>query len=247
LVYASWGCGTCRFCDDGEEQLCDGVGEAGWAHDGGYAEYVLVPSARYLLPLGDLDPVHAAPLADAGVTPYRAVRRIRGWLEKGERAVVIGVGALGQFAIQYLRLLAGAQVVAVDLDERKRERSLELGAWVACSPEDAHTYGRARAVLDVVGSDGSLAIAAQLVEPAGIVVQIGEAGGRLPFGHGAFPAEAHLTTASWASRADLETVIQLAQRGEITWETETLPLAGVNQALKRVSRGGVLGRLVVTP
>ena len=57
----------------GEEQRCELSEAPGFQRDGGYAEQVLVPSARYLVPLRDLDPVEAAPLADAGVTPYRAV------------------------------------------------------------------------------------------------------------------------------------------------------------------------------
>jgi propanol-preferring alcohol dehydrogenase len=247
LVYAPWGCGSCEFCGEGEEQLCEDVGEAGWVRDGGYEEYLIVPSPRYLLPLGDLDPVRAAPLADAGVTPYRAVRRARDWLREGGRAVVIGCGGLGQFAVQYLRLMTAAAVAVVDTTEAKRARALELGADQAASPEDADRLGRARAVFDVVGSDESLALAARLVERAGIVVQIGEAGGRFPFGHSVFPAEAHLTTAYWGSLTDLEKVVHLALDGELTWHVETMPLERVNDALHRVRRGDVLGRLVLTP
>ncbi|MDR7403610.1 MAG: alcohol dehydrogenase catalytic domain-containing protein, partial [Armatimonadota bacterium] len=69
LVYASWGCGRCQWCRQGDEQLCPDGLDAGWTADGGYAEWMVVPSRRYLIPLGDLDPVRAAPLADAGVTP----------------------------------------------------------------------------------------------------------------------------------------------------------------------------------
>ena len=80
LVYASWGDGTCEWCRQGLEQLCPGAAEPGWVVDGGFADYVLVPDRRFLLPLDGLDPVKAAPLADAGVTPYRAVQRIpRPW------------------------------------------------------------------------------------------------------------------------------------------------------------------------
>ncbi len=227
LVYPCWGCGTCELCRRGEEQLCEQAAEAGWVRDGGYAELVLVPSRRYLLPLEGLDPVRAAPLADAGVTPYRAVRRVRGWLTRGETAVVIGVGGLGQFAVQYLKLLTDARVIALDIDERKRAWALELGADEAISPEQVGELGRARAVLDVVGSDQTLALAAAIVEPMGIVVQIGESGGRLPFGHSTVPAEAHFTTAAWASITDLEAVLQHAKRGEIAWRVETLPLVEI--------------------
>ncbi len=83
LVYGGWGCGACRECARGEEQRCELSEAPGFQRDGGYAEQVLVPSARYLVPLRDLDPVEAAPLADAGVTPYRAVLRATPWLAAG--------------------------------------------------------------------------------------------------------------------------------------------------------------------
>jgi len=245
LVYASWGCGECRLCRRGEEQLCPGAQEAGWLRDGGYAEYVLVPSRRYLLPLEGLDPVLAAPLADAGVTPYRAVRRMAPWLEADARVVVIGIGGLGQFALQYLRLLTKARIVAVDRDPRKLGRALELGAAEALEPEDVQ--GEARAVLDLVGSDETLALAGRLVARGGIVVQVGEAGGYIATGFGRFPHEATFTTSVWGTLEELCDVIELARRGQISWEVETLPLPAVNQALERLRRGDVGGRLVLTP
>jgi propanol-preferring alcohol dehydrogenase len=105
LVYGGWGCGACRQCASGQAQRCELGKSPGFQRDGGYAEYVLVPEARHLVQLGDLAPDHAAPLADAGVTPYRAVSRAAAWLTPGARALLIGLGGLGQFAIQYLRRL----------------------------------------------------------------------------------------------------------------------------------------------
>lgn len=75
LVYPCWSDGTCEYCRRGLQQLCPAAAEPGWAVDGGFAEQLLVPHPRFLLPLGGLDPVRAAPLADAGVTSYRAVSR----------------------------------------------------------------------------------------------------------------------------------------------------------------------------
>lgn len=245
LVYASWGCGSCAFCRAGQEQLCPRAAEAGWGRDGGYAEYVLVPSPRYLLPLEGLSPARAAPLADAGLTPYRAVQRVRSWLPDGATAVVLGAGGLGQFAIRYLRLLTRARVVAVDLSEPKLERARRLGADEALPP--AGLAGPVEVVLDFVGTNESLSLAARSVARAGIVVQVGEAGGCVPFGMGLVPHEAHFTTSIWGSRSELTAVLELARSGELDWHVETLALAEVNEALERVRRGDVLGRLVVTP
>ena len=245
LVYASWGCGACRFCRGGDEQLCPRGETAGFGRDGGYAELVLVPARRFLFPLEGLDPVGAAPLADAGLTPYRAVRRIRERLRRGTTALVLGVGGLGQFAVQYLKLLTDARVVAVDVAERKRERALELGADEARPPGEVDV--EADAVVDFVGSDESLALAATAVAQQGIVVQVGAAGGRLAFGLGAVPYEAHFTTSVMGSRDDLVAVLAHARRGEMDWSVETLPLERANESLERLRRGDVLGRLVLTP
>ena len=245
LVYASWGCGECDLCRVGEEQLCPRATEAGWVRDGGYAELVRVPSEKYLFPLGGLDAVHAAPLADAGITPYRAVRRVSAYIGRGSVAVVIGCGGLGQFAVQYLKLLTAATVIAVDPAALKRERALALGA------DEAITAGElerpAEVVLDFVGSDETLALAAQAVKPKGVVVQIGEAAGTLAFALGRVPHEAAFTTSIWGSLDDMLAVVELATRGELKWEVETLSLDRANEALDRVRRGDVAGRLVLTP
>jgi propanol-preferring alcohol dehydrogenase len=245
LVYASWGCRTCALCQRGEEQLCPRATEPGWVRDGGYAEYVVVPSRRYLLPLGDLDPVRAAPLADAGLTPYRAVRRIRQWLLPGSTAIVIGAGGLGQFAVQYLKLLTEARVIAVDPSEPKRRRAEELGANETASPGDQ--LPPARVVLDFVGSDETLRLAAGVVERTGILVQIGEGIGCLPFGFGLVPHEVHITNSVWGSLTELASVLEHANRGEVNWHVDTLGLDQANEALDRLRRGEVAGRLVLVP
>lgn len=96
----------------------------GLGRDGGMAEYVAVP-ARHLVPLGDADPVNAAPLADAGLTPYHAIKLALPKLAGGGRyALVIGLGGMGQIAVQILKAMTGATVLATDTkDERCRRLS----------------------------------------------------------------------------------------------------------------------------
>ncbi|MDR5710113.1 MAG: alcohol dehydrogenase catalytic domain-containing protein [Armatimonadota bacterium] len=243
LVYASWGCGRCAFCGQGEEQLCPEGEQAGWTRDGGYAEWLRVPSARYLVPLGGLDPVRAAPLADAGLTPYRAVRRALPWLREGATALVVGAGGLGQFAVQYLKLLSLARVVAVERDRRKFPWVLELGADRVVRPTEE--VPPARAVFDFVGSSASLRLGLKVLEPGGILVQVGAAGGHVPFGFDRVPPEVHLTNSVWGSLGELHEVVELAQSGKLRWHVETLPLERANEALDRLRGGRVLGRLVL--
>ena len=178
--------------------MCPDGREAGLFQDGGYAEYVRVPARRYLYPIGDLDPVQAAPLACGGLTPYRAVKHARSWLGDGSRALVLGAGGLGQFGIQYLRLLTDATVHVGDPSPQKCERALVLGAEEAAAPEELD--GPYTAVLDFVASADSLAHAARLVDRQGVAIAIGLFGGRIPFGLGAVPHEAHFLSSIWGSQ-----------------------------------------------
>src|SRR5215510_10317258 len=82
----------------------------GIGYDGGHAPYVIVPQARFLVRIGDLDPVTAAPLTDAGITTYSAIKPALPHIWPGSTAVVIGVGGLGLYAVQFLRQLTGARV-----------------------------------------------------------------------------------------------------------------------------------------
>jgi propanol-preferring alcohol dehydrogenase len=246
LILGAWGCGKCSRCAAGEEQLCRDCVNPGFEVDGGFAECIVVPDAGRLVSLGDIDPMAGAPLADAGLTPYRAARRARPWLEPRARAVVIGAGGLGQFAIQYVRLFApDARISVVETSASKRERSLVLGADDAVAPEELD--GSADVVFDFVGTDDSLELAARTVRPAGALMLVGEAGGRIAYSASSLPPETTLTTSFLGTREELEEVVSLASSGRITWEIEPLPLDRAPEALARLRAGDVSGRLVLVP
>jgi propanol-preferring alcohol dehydrogenase len=216
---------------------------------------MLVPHPRHLVGLGSLDPVRAGPLADAGVTPYRAVRRAQPWLATASRVLLIGCGALGQFALQYLRLpRAGRDLrIAVrELDPAKLETAAELGADVGMLEGDPQMTrealgGPADVVLDMVGGDETLAHAAATVAPNGVVLLIGEAGGKLSLGLDQPALESWFSTVVWGSRDDLRAVVRLASRDRVRWTVETVPLADAAAAHERVRGGQVDGRLVLVP
>ena len=245
LVHQSWGCGRCAICRRGDEQLCPDVAEAGFERPGGYAEKVLVPSAKYLIPLDGLAPERAAPLTDAGSTAYRAVRRAAAFLPPGGRAVLIGVGALGQFGVQFLRLLTDAEVIAVDVSDAKLARAAELGAHRTVRAEQL--AGPVDVVLDFVCESDTLALAARLVQPGGLIMRIGSGDGWLRFGRGVVPPEVTFTSARGGSLADVRAVLAHARRGELRWDVETIALDEVNDGLERLRRGEVTGRLVLIP
>jgi propanol-preferring alcohol dehydrogenase len=252
LVFGGWGCGACRQCAQGDGQRCE-IGMApGFQRDGGYAEYVIVPEARYLVPLGDLAPDHAAPLADAGVTPFRAVSRAAAWLTPGARILLIGLGGLGQFGIQYLRRLPDLTVAVRELDPDKLTIAAELGADLGLLAGDESLValglgGAADVVFDFVGSDDTLEYAVRNVAPGGLVSLVGEAGGRFEFGFDTIPVEVSMTTTAWGSLDDLREVVRQARRGRLRWSVERMPLRKARSAHDRLLAGKVAGRIVLVP
>ncbi len=259
VLYGPWGCGACRACRLGRENYCERAAEipamgGGLGRDGGMAEYMLVPSARFLIPIGDLDPAIAAPLADAGLTPYHAIAKSRHLLHPGASAVVIGIGGLGQMAIQLLRATTGVRIVAVDTDERKLEVARKLGADVAIQPgpdgADAirkATGGGAEVVLDVVGAEATLALGAKSLRAEGRLVILGLALGVLPVSFFTLPMGAEVASSYWGTVPELMELVALARAGKVTLDVERFPLAKAADAYARLRRGEIRGRAVIIP
>ena len=259
IVYGPRGCGRCRRCSLGEEHLCERRdlrhGTAtGLGRDGGLAEYVALP-ARLTVPIGDLDLVASAPLTDAGLTPYHAVKRALRDLPPGSSAVVIGVGGLGHVAVQLLKALSGCRIVAIDRRAEALEMADRGGADVTL-PADGltaqdvrHAAGDrgAALVVDCVGAEPTLELAAATVAPGGHVAVIGVGGGTLPFRFGAFPYETTAVFSNWGTRAELAEVVELARAGVIRMEVERTSLEDVPAAYERLEAGAVRGRVVAVP
>jgi propanol-preferring alcohol dehydrogenase len=258
-VYGPWGCGHCRPCRLGRENVCDNAASmpgagGGLGRDGGMAEYMLVPSARLLVPLGKLDPVAAAPLGDAALTPYHAIKRALPILEPGATAVVIGLGGLGHMAVQLLRAVSPAQVVAVDVAEEKLAVAREAGAHETLLSGDgaaerirAISRTGAALVVDCVGADATLALGARVLRPEGRLSLIGLAGGKLPVDFFALPYGAAVETSYWGTVTELGEIIALASGGRLRAEIETHRLADAPAVYQRLHAGKVRGRAVVIP
>jgi alcohol dehydrogenase, propanol-preferring len=138
-VFGGWGCGVCLYCKNGNEQCCPVAKWPGIVKDGGFSEYLLVDSYRFLIKVADSKEIvssrtkfsieEIAPLTDAGLTPYRAIKTIRNMLGPGKSIGVVGVGGLGYYAVQYAKMLGqSSDVVAFDLKEEKLKLAREAGA-----------------------------------------------------------------------------------------------------------------------
>jgi propanol-preferring alcohol dehydrogenase len=259
-VCGPWGCGRCRECRRGRETLCErrgpaGVSGGGLGHDGGMAEFMLVPDARLLVALDGLDPRDAAPLTDAALTPYHAIKRSLPLLVPGSTAVLIGIGGLGHLGVQLVRALSPARVAAVDVSAEKLRLAREVGAHetVESGPAAAAAIREltgglgAELVVDFVGSDATMALAAASVRRGGDAAIVGLAGGSLRYAVGALPFDATLTMPYWGTPTELIEVLELARTGAITAHTQRFPLARVAEAYERLRDGTLDGRAVICP
>jgi propanol-preferring alcohol dehydrogenase len=259
-VYAGWGCGRCKSCVGSAENVCERVADIGYVggglgRKGGMAEFMLVPDGRLLVPLGELDPVDAAPLTDAGLAPYHAIKQALPVLSPDATAVVIGVGGLGHLAVQILRVITAARIVALDVRDDKLARARQLGAdEILKSDDEAVQIIRevtrgvgADAVFDFVGEGDTLQLAIGAVRSGGHLAVVGLAGGRLPFGYGATPFETKLVMPYGGTRAELIEVLALGASRRITPDVQRFGLDEVEEVYRRLRQGKIEGRAVVTP
>jgi propanol-preferring alcohol dehydrogenase len=260
IVYGPWGCGLCMNCRVGMENYCEkpggptpgGLG----GYDGGMAPYMLVPATRFLVSLGILDPHDAAPLSDAALTSYHAIKRSRHLLGPGSTAVVIGAGGLGQMAIQILRALSTATtIIAVDTAADKLDIAKRMGADEGLLSGDKavkrvhdETRGQgAELVLDMVGVNPTLQMATQMARVLGHLTIVGIGGGVLPVNFLSPPHECSVTSPFWGSIPELIEVVRLAEAGKIQMLVEHFPLDRAHEAYRLLHDGKISGRAVITP
>ena len=225
--------------------------------DGGMAEYMLVPAARLLVPLGDLSPAKAAPLSDAALTPYHAIKRALPSLNADSTVVVIGVGGLGHMAIQLLRVLAPMRIIAADVDDKKLEQAKALGAHDVINNRNAREAAEqiqkitgprgAGLVLDCVGVQPTIDLGAKLLGRNSVWTIAGLGGGHHDFHHGSTPYGSLVSIPYWGSRVELIEVIAMARNGSIHAETTEFPLEQAVGVYEKLKAGQITGRAVLTP
>jgi propanol-preferring alcohol dehydrogenase len=173
------------------------------------AAYVSVP-ARQLIAIGDLDVTQAAPLTDAGLTPYHAIARTRRSLRPSSTCVVIGVGRLGHMAVQILAATTSARIIAVDVRKDALDLARQIGAHhtIQSAPDTAREIrelvgprpGGADVILDFVGAPATLEIARTVVTTGGDIAIVGLAGVSLSVGFGTVPFETRVVVPFWRTR-----------------------------------------------
>jgi propanol-preferring alcohol dehydrogenase len=254
-------CKACRFCRSGRETLCEHFkGYVGMACDGGFAEYMVLPALNLCrLPAG-LGYLDAAIAADAICTPFH-VCHAEAEIGPGDDVLIVGAGGgVGVHMVQMARL-CGGRVLAVDIGAEKLAMAKEVGAeatidaagnpdWLAEAL--AWTEGRGfRTAIDLVASGATLPRCLASLAPAGRLIIVGNRPKAVFKSDPSFSVDPAMMLyrgleihgSRYVSMAELQQTLEVVRQGRVRpIVTQTFPLEGAGEALRRVEEGRVVGR-----
>jgi propanol-preferring alcohol dehydrogenase len=283
-VFGGWGCGVCINCKDGNEQLCPYPHWPGIMKNGGFAEYILIDSYRFLVKVEEIQQKKyrskgelqnkdedveqneamsiesLAPLTDAGLTPYRAIKSIRNLLGPGKSIGIVGIGGLGYYAVQYAKILGqSADVIAFDRKDEKIELAKEIGAdFIINTSSDiskvkdevsAITKGNGiDVIIDCVGAENTVSNSIRLLNKGGTLVVVGLFGNQITFPLVLSVINEYKVHGSlWGNYNELREVIKLASKGKLKHKINRFALGDINKAINKLQNGEILGRAVIVP
>ncbi|MEM3350902.1 MAG: NAD(P)-dependent alcohol dehydrogenase, partial [Saccharolobus sp.] len=225
VVYATWGDLTCRYCKEGKYSLCKNQTIPGQTTNGGFSEYMLVRSYRWLVKLNTLNTVEAAPLADAGTTSMGAIRQALPFINKFSDPIVVinGIGGLATYTIQILKaILNNLTIIAISRKKEHREIALKLGADYAIELKDAEELISkisdlgASVVIDLVGNEESTYRLSKLLSQEGALILVGIEGKRVSLDtFDTVVWNKKLLGSNYGTLNDLQDVVSLAEKGKI--------------------------------
>jgi propanol-preferring alcohol dehydrogenase len=256
LAPAVYGCGHCKMCRTGRENICENMVMFGNHVDGGYAEYMLAP-AKDVIPLpAEIPLIEGAIIADATTTPYHAVVN-RGKVQPGDAVVVFGCGGIGLNVVQ-IAAAVGGQVIAVDVVDAKLEWAKKLGATATLNATGVErvdkeirklTNGGADIAFEAIGNPVTQAQAFASVRTGGRFVVVGFSDKPMTLDTGRVMFREMEIIGSLGCRAvDYPRVIELARQGKIKVAelvTAKFPLDRINAAFDTLRRGEGIRSVIV--
>lgn len=256
LVFPWIGEGLCPACRIGEENLCDKPRSLGVYHDGGYAEYLLIPSYKYLIKLGDMDTNTSATLSCAALTAYGAVKNTH--LRPADNVVIVGAGGLGLMAIQLAKAVTGARIISMDIDDEKLKVAKQNGADFTINSKNQDVVKSIMeltdnlgvdAIIDFVNATKTVETDMQILRRRARVVLVGLFGGSLQLNLVSMPTRAYKIIGSYTgSLTDMIELVSLAKRGIIKpVVTNRFKLDQATEALTMLKEGKIVGRGIINP
>lgn len=234
-------CGKCHVCQIGQEHLCPTGAVLGRDLNGGFAEYMVAPSAA-IFPLPENISGETAPLIQVMTTCLHAQRLVD--IFPGESVVVVGLGVAGQLHVQLAKARGAYPVIGITRSPVRRKLAEKLGADFTFAPGDEAneqilqlTGGRgADLVIESVGAVSVLAEAMHLARIGGRLLLFGiytATDAALPF-YQMYFKELAIINARAAKREDYPACIDLVSRGEVQLDplvSHVLPLDELERAI----------------
>lgn len=258
LAPSVWACGHCRFCREGRENLCVDLVMPGNHVDGAFAEYLVAPAKELVRVPAGIPLERACVIADAVSTPYHAVKH-RGRVRAGDTVAVVGCGGVGLNVVQ-CAALAGATVIAVDLNDARLALARELGARHTFNPGSSDRIDReirgvtggggVDVAFEVVGSPKTVGLAFGLIRKGGRLVVVGFAHDPAPINIGKLMFyELELVGSLGCGAGEYPEIVALVESGRIKLDpvvSGAVPLERIHEGFDHLRRGeGV--RWVVLP
>lgn len=257
VLPAVYGCGQCKLCRMGRENVCENMVFIGSNADGAYAEYIVYPAHVAVALPAALPLIESAIIADATTTPFHAVVN-RGQVKPGDMVVVIGCGGVGLNCVQ-IAAAVGGHVIAVDIVDEKLAWAKRLGASATINSKGVERLdkeirkltggGGADVALECIGLPPTQEQAFNAVRTGGRVVLVGYSDkpmslvtGRVMF------REIEILGSLGCRVVDYPRVLELAVQGKIKIAelvTAQFPLARINDAFDTLRRGEGIRSVIV--
>ena len=256
LVFPWIGCGECPACKVGNENLCDAPKSMGVFQDGGYSDYALIPSFKYLAKLDGVNPDAATSLACSGLTAYTAIKKAN--QNSPEFLVIVGAGGLGLMGVQIAKAITDAKIICVDLDDQKLNIAKEMGADYVVNSKDPETSQKimsicndkgADSVVDFVNAPPTVKLGFAILRKRGNLVLVGLFGGSLELSLVTIPLKSLTIQGAYTGNYDdMVELLALARKGILNPViSKRYALDDANTALEDLKARKILGRAVINP
>jgi alcohol dehydrogenase len=253
-VFPWIGCGQCRECLQGDENLCAKQRFLGVTIDGGFASHVLVPDAKYLLDYDPLPVNQAATLMCSGVTAYGALKRLVD-RPRQRNLLLIGLGGVGMMGLAFAQAMFKQNISVADLSAAARQTALQNGAVTAYDPSEAdiakrilkETEGGFDEIVDFAGNEKSMAFAVSVLARGGKIAVSGLMGGNfsLPMVQWIYK---RMTIEGFmvGTLAEAHELMALARAGKVKpTPMKEEPMADAQKWIDALRAGKVVGRIVM--
>jgi D-arabinose 1-dehydrogenase-like Zn-dependent alcohol dehydrogenase len=256
VVFPWIGCGKCSLCAAGDEHLCNAPRALGIHRDGGFADHVIVPDAKYLLEYDPLPVDQACTYACSGLTAFSALRKVAP-IGAGDPLLIIGAGGVGLSGIRLAKEMFGISPIVAEVEPAKWDAAREAGAGQVIDPNAEGAAkslvngrgGGVAAAIDFVGAGSTFAFGLGALRKSGKLVSVGLFGGSTPVAPVMVAMKAVSVMGSYVgSLAEMRELMAIARKGTLPGlPLAARPLAEASDALADLKAGRVRGRAILHP